>query len=121
MTTIPVTELRHGARLAGKLPLSPTAFGAVIALSLSAGAQAQTLTYTYNALGRLTDVSSSAGPAVEYAYDSAGNRVVTETTVPPELRGSANETPSPSSRPAAPNSHQAPVKAAPASPAPTKR
>jgi YD repeat-containing protein len=58
-----------------------------VALSCSLLARAATTTYTYDALGRLTNVTNSANGAVAtYAYDAAGNRTQTtsksESTAP---------------------------------------
>jgi YD repeat-containing protein len=51
----------------------------VVALGCSLLARAATTTYTYDALGRLTNVTNSAkGAVVTYTYDAAGNR--TQTT-----------------------------------------
>ena len=79
--------------------LSGGRYGACLGVALWAGlgcgtVQAQeTNTYTYDALGRLTNVTTSGGPSngvtQEYQYDPAGNR--TQQTV----TGSSNPPPPP--------------------------
>lgn len=57
--------------------LLPGACAAVAALALAAGvASAETMTYTYDVFGQLKSAVSSAGPAVSYNYDDAGNRTL---------------------------------------------
>ncbi|PXA85009.1 hypothetical protein DMC25_16310 [Caulobacter sp. D4A] len=46
----------------------------------SLAAAAETTTYTYDALGRLTKVVTSAGRVTEYTYDAAGNRTQVTST-----------------------------------------
>lgn len=46
-----------------------------LALAVCAGsAVAGSVSYTYDALGRLTQVTYSSGKIITYAYDAAGNR-----------------------------------------------
>lgn len=65
--------------------------GLLACLSLAAGAAlaATTTTYDYDALGRLTGVTTSDGKVVTYQYDAAGNRTQvasgTEAGVPSSI------------------------------------
>ena len=60
-----ILSSRSAARL-----LAASAF----ALGLCAAASAEAESYTYDALGRLTSVTSDAGVVTNYCYDAAGNR-----------------------------------------------
>jgi YD repeat-containing protein len=93
--------------------------GVIFALP-APSARAQTLTYSYNALGRLTDVSSSTGPTVAYTYDDAGNRTQADTVVPPAPRPGARRSTVQTAAPAKPAAVKAPGGAS-NPPAPAKR
>lgn len=57
--------------------LLPGACVALATFALSAGAaNAETMSYTYDVFGQLKSASSSAGTAVSYNYDDAGNRTL---------------------------------------------
>ncbi|HKU15736.1 MAG TPA: fibronectin type III domain-containing protein [Steroidobacteraceae bacterium] len=60
---------------------------AFVALGFSLVARADTTTYTYDALGRLTRVTSSTGAVDTYSYDAAGNRTQTTSSesIPPSV------------------------------------
>lgn len=51
----------------------------VTAPSLGVAAETQTY-YTYDALGRLTKVTTTSGRATEYTYDAANNRTKVTST-----------------------------------------
>lgn len=51
-----------------------------ILASPCAGFAAETQTYTYDALGRLTKVTTSSGRVTEYTYDAANNRTKVQST-----------------------------------------
>lgn len=57
---------------------------AVLALTGSAAGATETITYTYDARGRLVQVSHSGGPAsgvtTTYSHDAANNRTRVQTT-----------------------------------------
>jgi YD repeat-containing protein len=59
---------------------------ALCLVSISSAPGSETVGYTYDALGRLTQVSRSGtinnGTQTGYAYDSAGNRTSTNVTTP---------------------------------------
>lgn len=46
----------------------------------SLGVAAETQTYTYDALGRLTKVTTTSGRVTEYTYDAANNRTKVTST-----------------------------------------
>jgi YD repeat-containing protein len=70
--------------LTRRVALAQIALAGLVATLLGRTASAQT--YTYDALGRLTQVTNSDGSTVTYSYDPAGNRTqVVRAAAPPPL------------------------------------
>jgi len=68
--------------------LRSAACGLVVALSATGAPLAATASYEYDALGRLTRVSSSDGKQVIYGLDAAGNRTQVVSGTPPGVPSS---------------------------------
>lgn len=70
-----MSKLMRAARMMSLAALVFTAFA--VALPTLA---ADSATYTYDALGRLTQVTYANGTTVQYSYDAAGNRTAKVVT-----------------------------------------
>ena len=62
--------------------LRAIAIGFSVMMSLwVARCHAATVSYSYDALSRLTQVAYDSGPVINYVYDAAGNRLLSEISI----------------------------------------